>query len=59
MGSPDWYVSMFDISFRKFLGMYCPEHTGVTGNDRADRLAGKATITAEEIETLPAGTKPT
>ena len=58
MGSPDWYVSMFDISFRKFLGMYCPEHTGVTGNDRADRLAGKATITAEEIETLPAGTKP-
>ena len=24
--------------------MYCPAHTGVNGNDRADRLAGKATL---------------
>ena len=47
--------------------VYCPGHAGVNGNDRADRLAGKATITGglrlgkisvEELETLPAGTKP-
>ena len=25
--------------------MYCPEHAGVKGNDRADGLAGKATLT--------------
>ena len=27
-------------------GMYCPGHAGVKGNDRADRLAGKATHTS-------------
>jgi ribonuclease HI len=45
MGSPDWHVSMFDIHLRKILWVYCPGHAGVKGNDRADRLAGKATIT--------------
>ena len=37
MGSPDWHVSMFV--------MYWPGHAGVKENDRADRLAGKETIT--------------
>jgi len=46
MGSPDWHVSMFDIHLRKLLWVYCPGHAGVKGNDRADRLAGKATITS-------------
>ena len=59
MGSPDCHVSIFDISFRKLQGMYRPGHVGVTVNDRVDGLAGKATITIDEIETLPAGTKPT
>ena len=27
------------------MWVYCPGHAGVKGNDRADRLAGKATIT--------------
>ena len=45
MGSPDWNVSMVDIYLRKLLGVYCPGHAGVKGNDRADRLAGKATLT--------------
>ena len=45
MGSPDWNVSMVDIHLRKLLWVYCPGHAGVKGNDRADRLAGKATIT--------------
>ena len=47
MGSPDsdWHVSMFDTHLRRILFVYCPGHTGVKGNDRADRLAGKAAIT--------------
>ena len=42
--------------------IYCPGHAGVKGNDRADRLAGKATLTTrscvEKLEALPAGAKP-
>ena len=68
MGSPDWNVSMVDIHVPKRMWVYCPGHAGVKGNDRADRLAGKATLTSglayrklgsvEKLETLPAGTKP-
>ena len=36
---------MIDIHLRKLLCVYCPGHAGVKGNDRADRLAGTATIT--------------
>ena len=68
MGSPDRNMSMVDIHLRKLLCVYCPEHTGVMGNDRVDRLASKATLTSglffsrksssvQELETLPAGTK--
>ena len=47
--------------------VYCPGHAGVNGNDRADRLAGKATVTTGWISEdrkcrvaweLLAGTKP-
>ena len=31
---------------RKLLWVYCPGRAGVKGNDRADRLAGKATHTS-------------
>ena len=41
----DWHVSMFDIHLRRILSVYCPGNAGVKGNDRADRLVGKATIT--------------
>ena len=69
MGSPDWYMSMVDIHLRELLWVYCPRHAGVKGNDRADRLAGKAACSSglllgrSEVlrsltETLPAGTKP-
>ena len=37
---------MVDIQHRKLLWVYCPGHAGVKGNDRADRLAGKATLTS-------------
>ena len=46
MGSPDWNVSMVDIHLPKLRWVYCPGHAGVKGNDRADRLAGKATLTS-------------
>ena len=46
MRSPDWNVSMVDIHLRKLLWVYCPEYAGVKGNDRAKRLAGKATLTS-------------
>ena len=46
MGSPDWNVSMVDSHLRKFLWVYCPGHAGMKGNDRAHRLAGKATLTS-------------
>ena len=45
-GSPDWNMSMVDIHLRKTLWVYCPGHAAVRGNDRTDRLAGKATITS-------------
>jgi len=37
---------MVDIYLPKLQWMYCPGHAGVKGNDRADRLAGKATLTS-------------
>ena len=37
---------MVDIHLRKLLWVYCPGHAGVKGNDGADRLAGKATLTS-------------
>ena len=46
MGSPDWNVSMVDIHLRKLLWVYWSGHAGLKGNDRADKLAGKTTITS-------------
>ena len=46
MGSPDWNVLMVDLHLRNLLWVYCPGHAGVKGNYRADRLAGKATLTS-------------
>ena len=45
LGSPDWTASMVAVHLRKLLRVYCPGHVRVKGNDRADRLAGKATLT--------------
>ena len=33
-------------TFENFCCVYCPAHAGVKGNDRADRLAAKATLTS-------------
>ena len=45
MGSPDWTVFMVDIHLQKLLWVNCLGHARVKGNDRADRLVGKATLT--------------
>ena len=37
---------MVDIHLRKQLWVYFSGHAGVKGNDRADRLAGKAAVTS-------------
>ena len=37
---------MVDIHLQKLLWVYRSGHAGVKGNDRADRLAGKATLTS-------------
>ena len=36
---------MVDIHLRKLMWVYFPGHAGVKRSDRADRLAGKATLT--------------
>ena len=46
MGSPDGNVLMVDTHLQKLLWVYCPGYAGVKGNDRADRLAGKAVLTS-------------
>ena len=46
MGSPEWNAWMVDIHFQKLMWAYCTGHAGVKGNDRADRLEGKATLTS-------------
>ena len=46
MGSPDCNVSVVDIHLLTLLWMYWPGHAGVKGNDGADTLSGKATLTS-------------
>ena len=46
MGSTDSKMSMVDSHLRQLLWVCCPGHAWVKRNDRADRLAGKATLTS-------------
>ena len=47
MGSPTGMCQWSTSTFQNSCGCtYCPGHAGVKGNDRADRLSGKATITS-------------
>ena len=45
-GSPDWNVSIVDIHLRKLCGCTALGHARVKGNDQADKLVGKATLTS-------------
>ena len=46
MGCPDWHTAMHSLPLQRLLWIYCPEHTGFSGNERADRLASTADITS-------------
>ena len=38
-------LDLHSTDLHRILWVYCPGHAGVKGNNRADRLADKATIT--------------
>ena len=40
----EWLDPLKRIRLKEITWMYCPGHAGVKGNERADRLAGSATI---------------
>ena len=46
MGCPDWHTAMHCLRLQRLLWIYCPGHAGVSGNERADRLASTADITS-------------
>ena len=46
IGCPDWHTAMHSFRLQRLLWIYCPGHAGVSGNERADRLAGTADITS-------------
>ena len=43
MGCPDWHTAMHSLWLKRLQWLYCP---GVSGNERADRLASTADITS-------------
>ena len=45
MGFPDWQTAMHSLRLQRLLWIYCPCHAGISGNERADRLANTANIT--------------
>ena len=46
MGCPSWQTALHSLRLQRFLWIYCPGHAGVSGNDRADRLASTSDITS-------------
>ena len=46
MGCPDWHTAMHSFRLQRLPWIYCPGHAGVSGNERADRLASTADITS-------------
>ena len=46
MGCPDWHTAMHSLRLQRLLWIYCLGHAGVSGNERADRLASTADITS-------------
>ena len=50
MGCPDWHTDMHGLRLQRLLRIYCPGHVGVSGNERADRLASTVDITVSGNE---------
>ena len=47
MGCPDWHTAMHSFQLQRLLWVYyCPGHAGVSGNERADRLASTEDFTS-------------
>ena len=46
MGCPNWRTAMHSLRLQRLLWIYYPGHAGVSGNERADRLASTADITS-------------
>ena len=46
MGCPDWHTTLHSLWLQRLLCIYCPGHDGVSGNERADRLASTADVTS-------------
>ena len=46
MGCLDWHTAMHSLRLQRLLWIYYPWHDGVSGNERADRLANTADITS-------------
>ena len=46
MGYPDWHTAMYSLRLQRLPCIYCPGRAGVSGNERADRLASTANITS-------------
>ena len=46
MGCPYWHTAMLSLRLQRFLWIHCPGHAGVSGKERADRLASAADITS-------------
>ena len=40
----DWYASINQSNLQSIRWIFCPGHAGVRGNERADALAGQATV---------------
>ena len=46
MSCPNWHTAMHSLRIQRLLWIYCPGHTGVSGNERADRPSSTADITS-------------
>ena len=46
MGCPSWHTAMHSLRLQRLLWIYCPGHAGVSGVERADRLASTEDITS-------------
>ena len=45
MGCPDWHTATRSLWLQNLLWIFSPGHAGVSGNERADRLASTLNIT--------------